>query len=160
MKKQNLITATAAVATSALLGLGGAALANAGQTTPAQVQADSSPTAGAGTADQGRRHGPKGDFKDRVLEHGLTGDAAVKVTQAAVTKEPTAYVLRVGKAADGEPYRAIMMRPDGTRIVLTIDANFTVTSVTEAPLKAPGHGRPGKNAKSGATPTATSGATG
>ena len=102
MKKQNLITAAAAVATAAALGLGGAALAQAGQSTPAVVQADASPTAnpgnsnGNGNSNRMRPPGqPKEKLKEFVTEHGITGETAVKVTQAAVTKEPTAYLLRV-----------------------------------------------------------------
>ena len=89
----------------------------------------------------------------------FAGDPAVKVTEAAVAKEPPAYVLGVGKLADGT-YVARMMRPDGTRIVLMIDANFAVTSVDDAPERVPGQGRgAGKGAKnnaSTASPTASS----
>ncbi len=163
MKKQNLITAAAAVATAAALGLGGAALAQAGQSTPAVVQADASPTAnpgnsnGNGNSNRMRPPGqPKEKLKEFVTEHGITGETAVKVTQAAVTKEPTAYLLRVGKAEDGT-YRARMMRPDGTMIVVKIDANFAVTSVDNAPDKVrPGPHKPGKSDTSTASPSATS----
>lgn len=163
MKKQNLITAAAAVATAAALGLGGAALAQAGQSTPAVVQADASPTAnpgnsnGNGNSNRMRPPGqPKEKLKEFVTEHGITGETAVKVTQAAVTKEPTAYLLRVGKAEDGT-YRARMMRPDGTMIVVKIDANFAVTSVDNAPDKVrPGPHKPGNGATSTASPSATS----
>jgi hypothetical protein len=145
VKKQNLITAAAAVATAAALGLGGAALAQAGQSAPAVVQADTSPTANPGnsngngngnanrtaTAGAARRRSSRSSSPNT----GLTGETAVKVTEAAVAKEPTAYLLRVGKAEDGT-YRARMMRPDGTVIVVKIDATFTVTSVENAPVKA------------------------
>lgn len=167
MKKQNLITAAAAVATAAALGLGGAALAQAGQSAPAVVQADTSPTANPGNSNgngngngNGNRMRPPGQPKEKlkefVTEHGITGETAVKVTQAAVTKEPTAYLLRVGKAEDGT-YRARMMRPDETMIVVKIDATFTVTSVENAPVKfPPGQNKPGKGAKSTASPSTTS----
>ena len=171
MKKQNLITAAAAVATAAALGLGGAALAQAGQSAPAGVQADASPTANPGNSNgngNGNANGngngnrmrppgqPKEKLKEFVTEHGITGETAVKVTQAAVTKEPTAYLLRVGKAEDGT-YRARMMRPDGTMIVVKIDANFAVTSVDNAPDKVrPGPHKPGNGATSTASPSATS----
>jgi hypothetical protein len=165
VKKQNLITAAAAVATAAALGLGGAALAQAGQSAPAVVQADTSPTANPGNSNgngngNGNRMRPPGQPKEKlkefVTEHGITGETAVKVTQAAVTKEPTAYLLRVGKAEDGT-YRARMMRPDGTMIVVKIDANFAVTSVDNAPDKVrPGPHKPGNGATSTASPSATS----
>ncbi len=163
MKKQTLVSTVAAVATAAVLGVGGAALAQAGQASPASVQSDASPSAPAtpGTPSalggQGRLRAPglnKENVKDWIAKHGLTGDTAVKVTEAAVAKEPTAYLLLEGKAADGT-YRVRMMRPDGTRIVLTIDANFTVTSVDNAPVRVPGQGRPGQGAKSAATPSAS-----
>ncbi|HBX80731.1 MAG TPA: M23 family peptidase, partial [Propionibacteriaceae bacterium] len=48
MKKQTLVSAVAAVATAAVLGMGGAALAQAGQSVPTSVptsvQADASPS--------------------------------------------------------------------------------------------------------------------
>lgn len=165
MKKQHIITGAAALATAAALGLGGAALAQAGQAAPTGIHADASPTAAPGSGDsQGsgngdRKRGPgqlKERLKDFAAEHGLTGETAVKVTQAAVAKEPTAYLLRVGKAEDGT-YRARMMRPDGTVIVVKIDATFTVTSVENAPVKVrPGLNKPGKADQSTAAPSATS----
>ena len=162
MKKQTIVTAAAAVGAAAALGLGGAALAQAGQSPAGLTQSVAHPTAsGAPTAapgEHGRKHAPglnKEAMKERILEHGLTGDTAVKVTQAAVAKEPTAYLLRVWKAADGT-YRAHMMRPDGTRVIVTVDASFTATGVENAPVKAPGQGKPGKGDTSTASPSATS----
>ncbi len=160
MRKQSVVTAVAAVATAAALGLGGAALAQASTPAGASVSADGGSTASPSTptaADQDQRRGPgpgRPGLKDRVMDHGLTGETAVKVTQAAVAKEPTAYLLRVGKAEDGT-FRAHMMRPDGTRIILTIDGSFAVTGVQDAPLKAPGANKPDKQTRSGATATTT-----
>ena len=166
MKKQTIITGAAATAIAGALALGGAALAQAGPSAGTQsiAQATSAPTA-TGEAQQapGRGLGPghapgrvgKERVKEWIADHGLAGDAAVKVTQAAVAKEPTAYLLRVNKRDDGT-YRAHMMRPDGTRIVVTIDANFSVTAVEDAPVKAPGlrKGAPGKDGTT-ATPAPT-----
>ena len=57
MKKQTLVSAVAAVATAAVLGMGGAALAQAGQSVPTSVptsvQADASPSATGGSGRQG-----------------------------------------------------------------------------------------------------------
>ena len=92
----------------------------------------------------------KEKLKDLVAAHGIAGDVAVRVTQAATTKEPTAYLLRVWKADDGT-FRAHMVRPDGTRIVLVIDKDYAVTSVKDAPAAA------GRGPRAGSQPAPTSG---
>ena len=66
MKKQTLVSAVAAVATAAVLGMGGAALAQAGQSVPTSVptsvQADASPSA---TATPGA---PAGQGRERAAD--------------------------------------------------------------------------------------------
>jgi len=166
MQKQTIVTGAAALVTAGALALGGSALANAGSSTnasPASYStANPSATAGPGQGrGLGRANAPgqqiaPGQIRDKLkalaLEHGIAGDTAVKVTQAATAKEPTAYVLRVWKATDGT-YRAHMLRPDGTRIILTIDGNFSVTKVEDAP--AAGQGRAGRGPAATSTPPAT-----
>lgn len=164
MHVKSIVVGAAGAVTVGALALGGAALASAGPAgaaaSYAAASATGSPTAPPGNPDGGPgkgrghgRHGAPGQQQDRIIKHGLTGDTAVKVTQAAVAKEPTAYLLRVGKADDGT-YRAHMMRPDGTHIVLTIDANFTVTSVADAPKPGP-RGKPGPKPTTTASPSST-----
>lgn len=160
MHPKSMIIGAAGAVTVTALALGGAALASAGPASApgyAVAGATGAPTGAPGAPGPGKgrghgRDGAPGQHKD-ISQHALTGDTAVKVTQAAVAKEPTAYLLRVGKATDGT-YRAHMMRPDGTHIMLTIDANFAVTSVADAPAPGP-KGKP----RPTVGPTSTSSAT-
>ncbi len=135
------VVGVAGAVTVGALALGGAALANADPASvPVHAVSGASSTASpSGAPGRGRGpagHGAPGQQGKRpdLSVHGLTGDTAVKVTQAAVAKEPTAYLVRVGKATDGT-YRAHMVRTDGTRIAVHIDANFSVTSVEDLPKK-------------------------
>ena len=95
------------------------------------------------------------DGADAALAAGLR--LALLLSAGALVLAPgAAYLLRVGKAEDGT-YRARMMRPDGTMIVVKIDATFAVTSVDNAPDKVrPGPHKPGNGATSTASPSATS----
>ena len=157
--KSGLVGVAGAVTVGALA-LGGAALANAevpgvSAQSAAAATSTASPT---GPPGPGRGRGPGGrgapgqqDKRPDLSVHGLSGDVAVKVTQAAVAKEPTAYLLRVAKSADGA-YRAHMARTDGTHILVHIDANFAVTSVQELPKK-PGRPKPGGTATSAPSST-------
>ena len=129
MKRNTLLITGAAVLTTAAIGAGGVALANAGNasTTAASASATSS---GAATEKNGR--GRSGGAVKQG--EGLSGDTAVKAVQAAVAKEPTAVLLRAVKANDGT-YRVAMRRTDGTRITLTLDANLAVTATQEHAAK-------------------------
>ncbi len=148
MRTRTLVVAGMAVASAAAIGVAGAGLASAGSDSVNRYGYGSS-----GYGDNGSRrdggggrgqHG-SGGIGGR-LGHGVSGDTAVKVVQAAVAKEPTATVLRLGRA-DDETYRVAMRRTDGTRVVLTLDAGFTVTGTQE---RAP------RDRSREPTPTATS----
>ena len=128
MKRNTLLMAGAAVLTALAAGVGGAALANANNPTTTSTPSASA-TSSTGTAEKSGRHrGGVGQGQ------GLSGDTAVKAVQAAAAKEPTAVLLRAVKPADGT-YRVGMRRTDGTRITLTLDANFTVTATQEHAAK-------------------------
>ncbi len=147
MQTKTIIAAGAGVLTALALGAGGVALANAAaQPTGLATHnptASGTTTHGPGNG-RGNGRGPAGapgqqgkpDHSARIAQHGLSGDTAVKVTQAATAAEPTAYLLKVGKADDGS-YRAHLMRTDGTRVVLTINSSFTVTATDVLPAKGP-----------------------
>ena len=125
MKRNTLVISGAALLTAAALGLGGAALANAGQGASGSVAA-------GGYEMGGDRHGPgrHGGWFGAGAGQGVAGEEAVKVVEAAVAKEATAVLMRIGKASDGT-YRVSMRRTDGTRIVLTLDASYRVTGTEE-----------------------------
>lgn len=151
MKTKTLVISGAALASAAAIGVAGAGLASAGST-PTPQYGYGGPGYGAPGfgEDGGRGHG-RGGPGER-LGQGLSGETAVRAVQAAVAKEPTATVVRLGKADDGT-YRVAMRRTDGTAVVLTLDANFTVTGTTE---RAP---RAERTPRSTATPTSTGTAT-
>ncbi len=140
MQKLTLVKSGGTMAAAAALALGGTALANADQTpTP------TSPPGSIATPTPGRPATTGGDHAaDRAAHEALllSGVTAVKVTQAATAKEPTAKLEHVGTGPAGG-YSARMVRTDGTPIVLHIDANFSVTSDETAPTRAPGgpHGK-------------------
>jgi len=152
--RNTIVAIGAGVTAAAMLGVGGVALASAADR-PAGQQVAASSATGTHTPgqDNGKGKGKAGapgqqgrpDRTARIAQEGLTGDVAVKVTQAAVAKEPAAYLLHVEKGEAGG-YEARMMRPDGTFITLTIDAGFQVTAVDTVP--APG----GKGGKGGHGP--------
>ena len=130
MKRNTLLIAGAAVLTTAAIGAGGVALANAGNASTTASQRERHQQPGAATEKNGQGR-PGGAVKQG---EGLSGDTAVKAVQAAVAKEPTAVLLRAVKASDGT-YRVAMRRTDGTRITLTLDANFAVTATQEHAAK-------------------------
>jgi len=154
MQKHTLIKVGGTVAAAAAVALGGTALANADQTpTPTP------PSGSTATKTPGQPGAKDGDHAaDRAAHQAqlLSGTTAVKVTQAATAKEPTAKLERVGADPTGG-YTARMVRTNGTPIVLHIDAKFTVTSDETAPPRPLGgpHGKgrpPGPNEPGKATP--------
>lgn len=133
MKKNTVITAGAAAAAAAGLALGGAALARADQGSTTAATPTASPTSpGLGTTPD--RDGDKAGREAARMARLLSGDTAVKVTQAATAKEPTAKLEFVGSDPAGG-YVARMVRTDGTHLVLKIDASFAVTSDQVAPAR-------------------------
>lgn len=164
MKRNTIITSGAAVVAAAGLAFGGAALANA-DTKPSPTASPSPaaktpgpPGAPGAPGAHGLEHARKAHAKKEARL--LSGATAVKATQAATTKEPTAKLEHVASDPKGG-YVARMVRTDGTRIVLHLDANFTVTSDEVAPQHAPGkHGKgrdqaPGQQRKQTPAPSGT-----
>ena len=160
MKRDTIFKTGSVVAVVAGLTLGGAAFANADQTaTPSAT-----PTATAtGKPGPGAAHVP-GQPRTRDADHAkdraaheaqlLSGATAVKVTQAATAKEPTAKLERVAADPAGG-YTAHLLRTDGTHIVVHLDASFAVASDEAAPQRGPGGRkgplRPGQPAQPGQT---------
>jgi hypothetical protein len=117
-----------AVASLALaVGIGGGALAvstlpaNAATTAP-------SPDSSQSTAAPVRDESKGGHQANGITETLLTGDAATKVTDAALTANPGATIQRVETDAEGAAYEAHIVKSDGTRATVFLDESFTVTS--------------------------------
>jgi hypothetical protein len=112
---------TAAGIVGALLGSFGVAAALSG---------DSSPTTGTPVAtDQAQHHG------FGVGETVVTGDAADKAKAAALKAVPGGTVESVTTETDrsGVAYEVHMTKPDGTRVTVLEDENFTVVDVRSCP---------------------------
>jgi hypothetical protein len=115
------ITAIAAAA------LGGSAIADAASS--------STSTTTSGSAAQ-TQHAPPaqrdpslgGHQANGKTETLLTGDTASKVEAAAKAKIPGATIERVETDADtGSPYEAHVRKPDGSEVIVYVDADFNVT---------------------------------
>jgi len=149
MQKMTVLKTSGAVAAAAGLALGGATLAHANQT-PSPTPSAGSPTTQT-PGQQGAKGAVPGTARPGHDAQLLSGATAVKVTQAATDKEPTAKLEHVGSDPAGG-YTARMVRTDGTHIVLHIDAGFAVTSDQTAPTPPPGRhgkGRPGASVAPG-----------
>jgi len=73
----------------------------------------------------------------------LTGDALTKVKAAVTAKLPGSTLDHAHKSPRGSGYDAHVVKADGTRVHVELDAQFKVTSVSAA-LRGPGrHGGPG-----------------
>ena len=114
------------VSSLAALALGGSAIASAASNDNAASTANSA--AATTQDDNGSSQRPFGGQRsDETL---LTGDAASKVSAAALAKVPGGTIERVETDADGNAkYEAHMMKADGSRVTVYVNAQFEVVSV-------------------------------
>ncbi len=87
-----------------------------GPGTPAQQQPD--PSTGGHTA-------------NGITEVVLTGDTAAKVSAAAQAAVPDGSIQRVENDAEGAAYEAHMVKADGSRVTVKINADFSVASIED-----------------------------
>jgi uncharacterized membrane protein YkoI len=114
------------VSSLAALALGGSAIAGAASNDNAASTASST---AATTQDDSRssRGAFGGQRPDETL---LTGDAASKVSAAALAKVPGGTIERVETDADGNAkYEAHMSKADGSRVTVYVNADFEVVIV-------------------------------
>jgi hypothetical protein len=123
--KTSTKSAAAGLALAAAIGGGAWAAstlpANAATTTP-------SPDSGQSTPAPARAESKGGHQANGITETLLTGDAASKVTDAALAANPGATIQRVETDAEGAAYEAHIVKSDGTRATVYLDDSFTVTS--------------------------------
>ena len=102
-------------------------------TTTTAAPATSTPAAAAtGTAPtDGHRGGGGPHQANGITETVLTGDAADKVTAAALKAVPGATVDRVETDADGDTYEAHVTKADGTHATVKLDASYNVTKTVD-----------------------------
>jgi hypothetical protein len=133
----------AILALSALLALGGgagiAALASAQalDTNTAAAVTTSTDTSAASAQPQRDPHMGGHVGQNGTKEELLTGDAAAKVTAAALAAQPGATIERVENDAEGATYEAHMTLADGSHVTLKFDTSYAVTATEAGPQ---GHG--------------------
>jgi Spy/CpxP family protein refolding chaperone len=104
----------------------------------------------AGGSGGGNSGGPRGQHQaNGKTEEILTGDTAAKVEAAVKAAQPGATIERMETDADGATYEAHIIKADGTRATVLLDANFAVTG-TEEGIGGPG-GRSGPRGSGDAT---------
>jgi uncharacterized membrane protein YkoI len=120
------------------------------------AMADSSTASSTSTYGQGGYGGagdsgaPRGQHQaNGKTEEILTGDTATKVEAAVKAAQPGATIERMETDADGATYEAHIIKADGTRATVLLDANFAVTG-TEEGIGGPG-GRSGPRGSGDAT---------
>ncbi|MDB5225193.1 MAG: hypothetical protein JWL87_145 [Candidatus Adlerbacteria bacterium] len=119
------------LALGALAALGG----GAGMATLASAQTVDAATAVTTTTDtsasaQSQRSPHMGGHvgHNGIKEELLTGDAAARVTAAALAAVPGGTVERVENDAEGAAYEAHMTKADGSRVTVKFDQNYAVTA--------------------------------
>jgi hypothetical protein len=135
--KTSTKSAVAGLALAAAIGGGALAVstlpANAATTAP-------SPDSSQSTTAPARDESKGGHQANGITETLLTGDAATKVTDAALAANPGATIQRVETDAEGAAYEAHIVKSDGTRATVYLNDSFTVTT-TETGGPGGGHKR-------------------
>lgn len=130
LPKSRLALAGGALAVASLVGFGALGASAQTTTTTAKKNATSTTVKAKAEGDMPRCDGPKREPLDEAT--------AAKVTAAAEKAVPGATVKKTGKHGDG--YFAAMVKEDGTKVLVRMDKDFTVTNVKDpAPMR--GHGR-------------------
>ena len=115
--------------------------ANAATTDSGTSQSSTSQSSTAPSTTQAPRDESKGGHQaNGITETLLTGDTAAKVTDAALAANPGATIQRVENDAEGATYEAHIVKADGTRATVFLDASFNVTSTETG---GPGGGQKG-----------------
>lgn len=126
------ISASAGTSTSAGAPAASSASSSAGTPERGTAPVPGSPSSG-GSADGTQRHGP-----GEGLEEALDAATAAKVEAAALDAVPGATVDRTETDSGDAEYEAHVTRSDGTRVTVSLDADFEVIAVEEGM----GHGGP------------------
>jgi uncharacterized membrane protein YkoI len=125
--KTTMKSTLAGLALAAAIG-GGALATTALPANAATTDSSTSSTSASATQGQPREESKGGHQANGITETLLTGDTATKVTDAALAANPGATIQRVENDAEGAVYEAHIIKSDGTRATVYLDASFTVTS--------------------------------
>ena len=91
------------------------------------------------------------DRPARPAETALTGDAAAKVSAAALAAVPGGTIIRVETDSDGSPYEAHVRKADGTEVVVKVNEAFAVTGTEEGGHRGGHHGPGGGSGETALT---------
>ncbi|QDG89399.1 hypothetical protein [Pseudarthrobacter sp. NIBRBAC000502770] len=125
--KTTMKSTLAGLALAAAIG-GGALATTALPANAATTDSSTSSSSASATQGQPRDESKGGHQANGITETLLTGDTATKVTDAALAANPGATIQRVENDAEGAVYEAHIIKSDGTRATVYLDASFTVTS--------------------------------
>ena len=116
------------VASLTALALGASAIADA---------ASGGGSGGSSSSVAANSRAPAGFPRQRPDEQLLTGETASKVRAAALAKVSGGTIERVETDADGHAkYEAHMVKADGTRVTVYVNASFDVVGVESGPQHA------------------------
>ncbi len=150
-KKQKTIAAAGVgIAVAAALGIAGANLANAAETTVAGVSGYGQAEGGGSGAGTGTP--PDGGRRMRDGGGTLTQDAASEAVAAASAEVSDGTVSGVRATSDG-CYVVDVSKSDDTHVHVLLDSDFAVTSVEEGGMR--GAGGPGGRGRPGDTDSST-----
>lgn len=151
-KQKTLAAAGAGIAIAAVLGITGASLATAADTSVPGTSGYGQSTPGGGEGATGAP--PDGGRGMRDAGGTLTADAASKAVSAALAEVSGAEARGVRALSDGT-YAVHVEKSDDTHVHVLVDASFVVTSVEEGGMRGPGGPGRGRGAPDGEVPSGT-----
>jgi hypothetical protein len=99
--------------------------------TSGSTSSSSAPAATPGTPAQQPDPSQGGHTANGITEVVLTGDTAAKVRAAAQAAVPGGTIQRVENDAEGAAYEAHMVKADGSRVTVKVNADFSVASIED-----------------------------
>lgn len=124
--RSSLVTAIAVCAAA----IGGAAIASAATSTSSTTS-----TAPTGAPPRGAPFDPshRGHTVGGRTETLLTGDTAAKVRAAALARVPGTVERVETNVDDSTPYEAHIVKSDGTRVIVEVNRDYSVSRVETMP---------------------------
>jgi hypothetical protein len=99
--------------------------------TGGSTSSSSAPATAPGTPAQQPDPSKGGHIANGITETVLTGDTATKVSTAAQAAVPDGTIQRVENDAEGATYEAHMVKADGSRVTVKVNADFSVAGVED-----------------------------
>ena len=99
--------------------------------TSGSTSSSSAPATAPGTPAQQPDPSKGGHTANGITETVLTGDTATKVSAAAQAAVPDGTIQRVENDAEGATYEAHMVKADGGRVTVKVNAEFSVAGIED-----------------------------